>query len=80
VQNTWNTEVKATNSVTRVTAKFKLLRRVLKNGARGYQKSTISFNRATRFFLSWTNLKNKDSFLFKKEISEASLKNTFLPY
>jgi hypothetical protein len=30
VQNTWNSKVRATNSVTKVTAKFKLLRRVLK--------------------------------------------------
>jgi hypothetical protein len=38
VQNTWNLEVRATNSVTKVTAKFKLLRRVLKKWSKGISK------------------------------------------
>jgi hypothetical protein len=41
VKNTWNTEISASNSVTRISAKFKLLRKTLKNGARAFQKSTI---------------------------------------
>lgn len=35
VQTTWNSEIRATNSVTRVTAKLKLIRRVLKNWSKG---------------------------------------------
>jgi hypothetical protein len=38
VQNTWNSKVRATNSVTKVTAKFKLLRRVLKKWRKGISK------------------------------------------
>jgi hypothetical protein len=38
VQSTWNSEVRATNSVTRLTAKFKLLRRVLKKWSKGVSK------------------------------------------
>jgi hypothetical protein len=38
VQSTWNSEVRATNSVTRLTAKLKLLRRVLKKWSKGVSK------------------------------------------
>jgi hypothetical protein len=38
VQSTWNSEIRATNSVTRVTAKLKLLRRVLKKWSKGISK------------------------------------------
>jgi hypothetical protein len=38
VQNTWNLEVRATNSVTKMTAKFKLLRRGLKKWSKGISK------------------------------------------
>ena len=48
VQNTWNTEVKATNSVTRVTAKFKLLRRVLKKWSKGISKNQQSHSTEQR--------------------------------
>jgi hypothetical protein len=38
IQTVWNSEVRATNSVTKITAKFKLLRRVLKRWALGLSK------------------------------------------
>jgi hypothetical protein len=39
VSSVWNTEVHATNSATRVNAKLKLLRRVLKRWAMGLSNS-----------------------------------------
>jgi hypothetical protein len=38
VNNAWSTKVRATNSATKVPAKFKLLRRVLKKWAKGFSK------------------------------------------
>ena len=38
VKNNWNSDVRATNSVTKVTAKLKLLRKVLKKWSKGTSK------------------------------------------
>ena len=38
VKNTWNTDIRATNSVTRIATKLKLLRRTLKKWSKGISK------------------------------------------
>jgi hypothetical protein len=38
VQSVWQSEIQASNSATRLTAKFKLLRKVLKRWARGLSR------------------------------------------
>jgi len=49
VQSTWNINVRATNSATRISAKFKLLRAALKNGVRAYPILMAQLKTATSF-------------------------------
>ena len=52
VQHTWNTEVIATNSVTKISTKFKLLRKALKRWSKSISKINKLIDQSMKFSVS----------------------------
>jgi hypothetical protein len=76
VQSVWNSEITASNSATKIAAKFKLLRRVLKKWAMNISKIKNMLkqciNLLKKHILNWKNL---DPSTLQKNVSETYLKS-----